>query len=160
MAVIGVVLGVSSIVAVHLVSATVADQLDELLPGPIRGLDVAFTKSDQRVRASDYFEMRQSWRAGELEDIASMWPVIDENLTLQGRSMRVIGVDVLVRMGALPEIDSAPATDRDLGEILWAHEDLHDLLRTHPLLQTKDIRGGLEAEDIVLVDIGLAQELV
>ena len=160
MAVMGVVLGVSSIVAVHLVSAAVADQLDELLPGPIRGLDVAFTKPEQRVVASDYFALRSAWRGGEFSDVASLWPVIDENITVGGQSLRLIGVDVLARVETLPELDSSESEGLGLGGVLWAPEELHAVLRTHPLLREADMRGGLQAEDTVLMDIGLAQEII
>ena len=44
MAVLGVVLGVTSIVSVHLVSASVAAQLDSLVPAPLQGLDLALTR--------------------------------------------------------------------------------------------------------------------
>ena len=160
MALMGVVLGVSSIVAVHLVSAAVAEQLDELLPGPIRGLDVAFTTNEQRVPASEYFGLRAAWRNGEIPDIAALWPVIDENVTIGGQSLRLIGVDVLARVETLPALDSSEGDELELGGVIWAPEKLHDVLASHDLLSEIDMRSGLQGEDIVLMDIGLAQELL
>ena len=53
MAVLGVILGVASIVSVHLISATVAVELDKLVPAPLRDMDAALTRPD-RVTAGEY----------------------------------------------------------------------------------------------------------
>ena len=94
MAVAGVVLGVTSIVSVHLVSGAVAEQLERMVPGPIRGLDAAYTSQVTPTPASDYFALRMRWRRGELPGIGELWPVIDENIRIGGRDVRVLGIDV------------------------------------------------------------------
>ncbi len=93
MALVGMTLGVVSIVSVHLISASISSQLDQLVPGQLSGF-THFLHREQ-LTASDYFELRKQWRRGEYPDVESIAPIIDETADLGGKAVRVIGVDLL-----------------------------------------------------------------
>ncbi len=107
MAIMGVALGVTSIVSVHLISASVAQQLDKLVPGSLAQFS-HFLHRDA-LTAQDYFDLRRRWRAGEVGEIESMSPIIDESLLLGGQTVRVIGIDLFSAGADLRESDITSA---------------------------------------------------
>ena len=93
MAVIGIGLGVTSIVSVHLISTSISTRLDALVPSQLASY-THFLHRDQ-LTSEDYFSLRRQWRRGAINGVEAMAPLIDETVELNGRSVRVIGVDLL-----------------------------------------------------------------
>ena len=155
-ALLGVTLGISSIVSVHLVSASVDRQLGELVLAPLSGY-THFVHADA-LSASDYFALRAAWRRGELEDVAAIAPIIDESALLGGERVRLLGVDLI---GALADgTDGLTGTleldqQRDFSwQGVWVDASLQAL----PGIQ---INGVVEAPaGTVIADIGAAQRLL
>ena len=93
MALIGMTLGVVSIVSVHLISASISHRLDGLVPDQLAGFSHFLHRSD--LSAEDYFELRRNWRRGGLLSVKALSPLIDETTEIHGKPARVIGVDIL-----------------------------------------------------------------
>ena len=93
MAVIGIGLGVTSIVSVHLISTSISKRLDALVPSQLASY-THFLHREQ-LTSEDYFSLRRQWRRGAINGVNAMAPLIDETVELNGRSVRVIGVDLL-----------------------------------------------------------------
>ena len=141
---LGITLGVTSTVAVHLVSLAVSDSLQATHPPHLHGV----THSAERPGASmsDYFELRRRWRqqqrlqtlalpdAGEglarteaavangaapgwLQEVEFMAPVVEGQLVSGGHRLQVVGVDWFGG-AAPPEVTSkrqAVLADSSLG---------------------------------------------
>jgi len=93
MALIGMALGVTSIVSVHLVSASISSRLDGLVPGALA--EYSHYLHRDNLNTADYFALRKKWRAGTLPAITQLSPLIDETTTIEGQSVRVLGADLL-----------------------------------------------------------------
>ncbi|NKC01011.1 MAG: hypothetical protein GKR90_21295 [Pseudomonadales bacterium] len=165
MAVLGVVLGVTSIVSVHLVSASVASQLDSLVPQSLKGLDLALTRDEGLVEAAEYFDLRRQWRAGELPEIQAMWPVIDETLLIAGRRVRVLGIDFIARIEAMPEstaefggVNTSALTRVSDG--IWVSKNTRELIAADTRFDQLTVVGELDVVDLIVLDIGPAQVLL
>jgi putative ABC transport system permease protein len=108
-AVLGVSIAVASIVAVHLIGTTVMRTLDAVRPPHLAGLTHLLEHSDHS--AVRYFELRENWRREAWPAVRALVPVIEGQLTLNGRRTRVIGVDWL----AYPPSAGAGLTERTSG---------------------------------------------
>lgn len=156
MALLGVALGVTSIVSVHLISANVAERLDQLIPGELNGY-THFLHRDGLI-AADYFELRQRWLQAAADeqwrDVEQLAPLIDETTTIQGQVVRVIGID-LFSTGQLSQL--ARAGDAQSGwdwRGVWADELAAELTQ-------RPVNSVLEGDSGLLVaDIGVAQEIL
>ena len=104
MALFGVTLGVISIVSVHLISASISQRLDGLVPVQLAGLSHFLHRSD--IASSHYFELRRAWRKGQLKGVTAIAPLIDETTDIEGSAVRVIGVD-LFNPTLVPEASSS-----------------------------------------------------
>ena len=145
MAITGMTLGLTSIVAVHLVSAQVARQLDELVPEPLT--QFSHTAQREDMTSSDYFELRRRHM-----DMKVM-PVIDERIILQGQWVRVVGVDLL--RVSLAELSTAQPDETSVGDVMtgvFAGTEVPDTGR--PVL------GRLDWPGVLIADIGVAQEIL
>ena len=174
--VLATALGVASMVAVHLVSERIRDQLSQnaLLAGythAIRGGEIS---------ADDYFDLRDRWRAGAAGPIAAMVPVIEGHASVGGAPTRIVGIDLLAdaRAGAgaksgergadaLPRQGQGTLVELLRGQAALASEGLGlntgDVVRigTAPPFTHVEIAGTFPArERRLLVDIALAQELL
>lgn len=173
MAVLGVILGVASIVSVHLISTTVAAQLDSLIPTPLQGMEAALTRSEP-VSASDYYALRKDWRAGRLPSVKALWPVIDESLLIDGHRVRLLGIDFINRIGVRPArttlsehigadqtaSDMKERAPADLDAGVWVSGTLSAALRQDERFAGLKIYGELALDDVVLLDIGAAQAVL
>ncbi len=156
MAILGVALAVTSIVSVHLISTTVARQLEDMIPPELGGYS-HFLHRDG-LAAADYFQLRRQWLSADrqhaLAAIDAMAPVIDETATIHGQLVRVIGIDLL-----------NPATLRDLPgggngqeafswQGVWVDAGVDDT-------SGMTVNGRLDGDSgIILADIGVAQRLL
>ena len=71
---IGIILGVASVVAVHLISVRINDSLSAATPAYLS--ELTFLADRPGLTSTDYFALRRSWRAGDHPEIAAMVPVL------------------------------------------------------------------------------------
>lgn len=155
MALLGVALGVTSIVSVHLISANVAQQLDSLIPDELAGYSHFLHRDELDV--SHYFELRQQWRRAAYASplrITAVAPLIDETAVVQGQRVRVIGVD-LFTPGSVDRLQRSSATEQSFAwRGVWVDRGVRD---TSGLT----VNGVLDGEaGLIFADIGVAQELL
>ncbi len=163
MALAGVALGITSIVAVHLISATLVAQMDALVPRPLAAFD--YIASRDKLPASDYFALRRAWRAGELPAIAGMSPIIDETRVVNGEALRIVGIDLFAQADLLNTSVVARARDTGGGDPLagiWVDVgtgQAWDAAGVNPL--PAPVNGFLDLPaGFVIADIGVAQQLL
>jgi len=175
-AVLAMALGVASVVAVHLVSERIRDQINQnsLLAGYTHAIRGGAISTDA------YFDARDRWRRGATEPIAAMVPVVEGHAMVGGAATHIIGIDLLADTGgganAVGEGSSERALPREgdgtLVELLRGRAALAstplgltvgDFVRvgaTPPFTRIQ-IVGTFEArERRLLVDIALARELL
>ena len=152
MAFLGVTLGVTSIVSVHLISQSVSTQLDALIPQQLSSYSHFLHRAD--VSAADYFSLRRSWRAGKLPQLERLSPVIDETVDLDGQAVRVIGIDLFAAgAGTALRADSQPGESFSWHGV-WVDASLKDRLSVH-------VNGVINVPPGTLVaDIGVAQDIL
>lgn len=149
MALVGMTLGIVSIVSVHLISTSISSQLDSLVPGQLAGF-THFLHREQ-LTANDYFELRRDWRRGANADVESFAPIIDETTDLNGRAVRVIGVDLLNPDQVMLGADEDP---QFLWNGVWVDRSLVGEVHL-------PVNGIIDApEGTLLGDIGPAQVLL
>lgn len=152
MALVGVTLGVVSIVSVHLISATINTRLDTLVPQQLAGY-THFLHHDS-ISAEDYFELRLKWRQGQFPKIVSLAPLIDESQVIDGHRVRVIGLDLFSSSDGLAGMGIVQAPQAFNWSGVWVDESLIDQL-------SLPINGILSAPEGTLVaDIGTAQTIL
>jgi putative ABC transport system permease protein len=99
--VIGILLGVASVVAVHLISVRISDSLEATTPGYLSELSVIAERPG--LTMSDYFTLRAAWRDGEHPDIIGMMPIVEGRIEIAGLAVSVVGVDAFSGLrGSLP----------------------------------------------------------
>ncbi|HAT28270.1 MAG TPA: hypothetical protein DCS89_14725, partial [Gammaproteobacteria bacterium] len=123
MALIGMALGVTSIVSVHLVSASISSRLDGLVPGALS--DYSHYLHRDKLDTADYFALRKQWRAGALPAITQLSPLVDETTTLEGQSVRVLGADLLARP---PAASAKVIAEQFSWNGAWVDQSLKDQL--------------------------------
>jgi putative ABC transport system permease protein len=96
-ALLGVALGVASVVAVHLISASVDRALTEAQPPHLLG--ITHLVAGSRVGASDYFRWRDAWRAGGVSDVSAVVPLVEGRVSIGERRFTVVGIDWLALPG-------------------------------------------------------------
>ena len=62
---LGVALGVASVVAVHQLNVRVNDALSLATPAHLSGVTHLLDRGNEQTTAEDYFELRRRWLAGE-----------------------------------------------------------------------------------------------
>ncbi|MEZ5549276.1 MAG: FtsX-like permease family protein [Pseudomonadales bacterium] len=87
-------MGIASIVAVHLISARIADELAATTPAHLQGFTHLVERAD--LSADAYFSLRREWRAGRHPEIRALMPVVDGRWDFRtGSGFTVAGVDAL-----------------------------------------------------------------
>jgi len=119
-ALLGVALGVASVVAVHLISARVEHSLDQSLPPHLAGL--THMAERDALSADDYFALRAWWREQGPADIEAMVPVVEGHRLLDGRRVLVVGADWL----AMPMARTGSNDVTVTGEFLTGLEVIAD----------------------------------
>ena len=149
MAIIGMALGVTSIVSVHLVSASVSSRLDGLVPATLT--EYSHYLHRDKLDTADYFALRRLWRAGAFPAIKQLSPLVDETTQLEGQNVRVVGVDLLA---SLPSAGDNTVPGKFSWNGVWVDESLKDQL-------SLPINGIIEApKGTLLADIGTAHDLL
>jgi len=161
MAVTGMALGVTSIVSVHLVSASISSRLDSLVPAALA--DYSHYLHRDNLDAADYFALRRLWRAGALPSVKQLSPLVDETTVIEGQSVRVLGADLLANqpssaVSALAEVNTIEGTSTVAEPFswngAWVDESLKDKLSI-------PVNGIIKApKGTLLADIGTAHDLL
>lgn len=150
MAVVGMTLGITSIVAVHLVSTQVSLQLQKLVPEPLDQFN--YLAHAEGLRSADYFQLQRHLR-DDAQGITASTPIIDESAVVAGQRVRVVGVDVLnLSVSHLTESREATINSVEILSGVFVGPDVPELQR--PVL------GRLSTPGVVVADIGVAQELL
>ena len=151
-ALVGVALGVVSIVSIHLVSVQIGDRLKEVSDIQFGSITHLLHRDD--LKASDYFELRRAWREGKLGEqrIVSLAPFVDEEANLGGTRFRVVGVDLFAQ-GEIGEARSGgggPFSWRGV----WVTESVADRM-------DRPVNGTLDGPfPLIVADIGVALEIL
>ena len=149
MALIGMALGVTSIVSVHLVSSSVSSRLDGLVPGPLA--EYSHYLHRDKLNSADYFTLRRSWRAGALPAVKQLSPFVDETTTLEGQSVRVLGADLLANP---PCASTKTAAEQFSMNGAWVDQSLEGQLSI-------PVNGIIDApKGTLLADIATAHDLL
>ena len=149
MALIGMALGVASIVSVHLVSASISSRLDGLVPTSLAGYSYYLHRDD--LNAKDYFALRRLWRSGALPEVDELSPVVDDTAELEGLSVRVLGVDLLAQA---PSARGQASSNQFALDGSWVDPSLNGRL-------SLPVNGLIEApEGTLLADISVAHDLL
>ena len=149
MALLGMALGVTSIVSVHLVSASISSRLDGLVPGALA--EYSHYLHRDNLHTADYFALRKQWRAGALPTIKQLSPLVDATTTLEGQSVRVLGADLLAN---LPSVGVTDIAEQFSWHGAWVDKSLKDQLSI-------PINGIIEApKGTLLADIATAHDLL
>jgi putative ABC transport system permease protein len=149
MALIGMALGVTSIVSVHLVSASISNRLDGLVPSTLASYSHYLHRDE--LDSADYFALRRLWRAGDLPALKQLAPLVDETSQIDGRSVRVLGTDLLAN---LPSANTNTLVGPFSWNGVWVDESLKDQL-------SMPINGIIDApKGTLLADIATAHDLL
>ncbi len=164
-ALLGVALGVASVVAVHLISARVVESLDAAEPPHLAGVTHVLQRPG--MTADDYFDLRARWRRDPHSAVEAMVPVVEGTTRWGRRRLRVLGADWL----AMPSPAAAggvqrPAVSDDVlvGEALVADASLGVAVGDTMSIGGRDFRvsavqrTGLGAA--VVADIAAAQVML
>lgn len=156
MAVLGIGLGVTSIVSVHLISATISDRLDALVPDQLASY-THFLHRDN-LQSQDYFSLRRQWRSGSLQEVITLGPIIDETLDIDGRAVRAIGIDLLSSDLRPASVDRPVEGDVGGDQFSWTGVWVDPTLVGHIKLP---VNGILDAPAGTLIaDIAPVQDLL
>ncbi|MFW6093083.1 MAG: FtsX-like permease family protein [Pseudomonadota bacterium] len=116
-ALLGVILGVASVVAVHLIGVGVQRSLDEATPPHLAGLSHVLERPD--LTADQYFDLRDRWRSRPGSAVSALVPMVEGRAVSGGRRILVVGIDWLAMpAGAGPA--SAVPTEVLTGEAVLA----------------------------------------
>ena len=161
MAVTGMALGVTSIVSVHLVSASISSRLDGLVPAALVGYSHYLHRD--KLDTNDYFALRRLWRTGAFPNVKRLSPLVDETTLIEGQTVRVLGTDLLAsppstvintseKAGSVEGISTVAEQFSWNGA--WVDESLKDQL-------SLPINGVIQApKGTLLADIATAHDLL
>jgi len=152
-ALVGVALGVASVVAVHLIGAEVQRSLDAAAPPHLRTLSHVLDRD--ALDAEDYFTLRDAWRKQPGVGLRGLVPLVEGQVLVGGEPAQLTGADWLT----LPPPtagDDAPLSVPDtvlVGRAVLADSALE--------LEAGDavVLGGREVTVAEVLDTGLGDAL-
>jgi|GEM_PF-2569236 len=111
-ALLGMTIGVASVVGVHLLSAQIASSV-AAQERPVGEVDLYLHKA--ALSDNDYFALRARWRAGELPEVAAVFPLLEGEVRLNDETYFLVGTDPLATLafGFSEGRDEGPNRDRD-----------------------------------------------
>ena len=173
MTVLGVMLGITSIVAVHLVSQRVAQQLSELVPEPLAQFNFVAhpdTKADATsnvLTSADFFQLRRQWLSNPgtkgMQNIAAVMPIIDESVLLSGQKVRVVGINFTQLRGFEFASDNPNPYPKSKDGVEQASTaDLWRGVITGPEVPDVGlpVMGSIALPGVLIADIGTAQTIL
>ncbi len=160
---LGISLGVASVVAVHQISLRVTQSLQSATPLHLRGLSHLLQVAAGPTTADAYFDLRDRWRSGQLPGVRALLPIVEGQVVIGGRRTLVFATDWLAADGlqggsrTSAEIPSGPdaiIADASLGV------DAGDVLTVngtdYPVAAVVDTHIG----PALFTDIGVGQDLL
>ena len=168
-ALVGLTLGVASVVAVHQISTGVDSSLRDTTPPHLT--ELSHLLDFPGLDAEGYFSLRRRWRLGEYPEISAIVPIVEGQAILAGRSVTVIGADWLALgirsaggSGAITSDVGLPVIDMLAeSQVLAAVElGLAEDQRFTVNGRKYAVAGVLEANlgPVLFADIGVAHELL
>ena len=175
-ALLGMTLGVASVVGVHLLSERVEQEVTANSQ-PLGGADLYLQRTS--LRETDYFELRKRWRAGALPGVRGLVPIVEGPVRFGGRSYQLIGTDLFASTtaggfdsadGALSE--SVRNLDYLTRDSLFAPAELIEKLRaTSSATATDrltielngvslDVLGSLGSDGVLVADLPSATRVL
>ena len=154
---VGVVLAVASIVAVHQLSVRVSSSLDAATPAYLETVSYLLRRPD--LAMTDYFELRAAWRRGELPQLEGLMPLVEGQALVRNRVLTVVGLDAFSGMPAvagLAFVAPGQAILRDHGGGIAQG----DLLRIGDAEVEVAALSDAVPESMLVTDIGTAQRLL
>ena len=94
-ALLGMTIGVASVVGVHLLSAQVASSVAEQ-ERPVGDVDLYLMQTT--LSENDYFALRARWRAGELPEVDAIFPLLEGEVRLGDETYFLVGTDPLASL--------------------------------------------------------------
>ncbi len=154
--VLGIALAVSSIVAVHQISRQVVVSLADVMPAYLD--DVSDLVDRPGLVMSDYFELRERWRRGELAQLVGLMPLVEGSVLTDRGVISVVGVDAFSGVRAVaglaflppgtivagPSLDVAVDESLTIGDVPYRVAFVHET-----------VPAGM-----VVTDIGTAQMML
>jgi len=112
-ALLGMSLGVASVVGVHLLSAQVALSV-AMQERAVADVDLYLQQST--LTEEDYFGLRARWRAGALPEVAALFPLLEGEVFVAGQSYLLVGTDPLaaIQEGPQSTSETVPAAQPDM----------------------------------------------
>jgi putative ABC transport system permease protein len=93
--VLGVALGVTSVVAVHQVNLRVNQSLASATPVHLAGITHLLERASGQTGAAHYFALREQWRSGLLPGVSALIPIVEGQVMLGGKRTLVFATDWL-----------------------------------------------------------------
>ena len=152
----GITLGIASIVAVHLISVRISNELDAVTPIYLQ--DVSYLMEKPRLQMDDYFDLRAGWRLGDYPQLVSLMPVVEGRELVAGRMMTVVGLDAFSGMPGMAGMSILPIDALVMSAGFGSLED--ETL----VIGGRDYRVAIVLEalpdSLILTGIGTAQQLL
>ena len=152
---LGVALGVASVVAVHQVNVRVNASLAAATPVHLAGITHLLERPSGplgKTTADDYFELRRAWRAGALPGVSALIPVVEGHIVHAGRRTQVFATDWLAASGLQSQQDLRGVS------LLGRDAVIADAMLELPVGSSLTI-GGVDYAVAATVDSGLGPAL-
>ncbi|MGI9327782.1 MAG: FtsX-like permease family protein [Pseudomonadales bacterium] len=173
-ALLGLTLGIASVVSVHLICERIVASLDQAIPAHLQRISHVATRS--ALQDQHYFTLRGRWRTGELSQVLALAPLLEGEIAPQDAEdlrvqLRVYGVDWLALFSAEQHNNGSAATP--LSSTPLYDQVLVNAAVGWPVGSQRSIGGrvvqvagevgasdGPLGDPAVYVDIGLAVDLL
>ena len=141
-ALLGMTIGVASVVGVHLLSARVEDRVNQQSQ-PLGDVDLYLKKTV--LTDADYFRLRARMRAGELPGVAALLPLLEGEVTINDAPHLLVGSDPLADT-SLQQLSTSAAVSEEAQEPATASSaDLLRFLTTDAVYLARDLAPGNES---------------
>lgn len=158
-ALLGMTLGVGSVVGVHLLSERVEQEISSNSQ-PLGAVDLYLHKTGLLER--HYFELRKRWRAGEFPTVKNLFPIVEGKVRFAGRSYQLVGTDPLAlpfTTGAADDADRS--SERALSAVSQSYLTRDSLLAPDELIQTlRTAHSAAELDALTMELNGLDVEVL
>lgn len=174
-ALLGMTIGVASVVGVHLLSARVESRVNQQSQ-PVGDVDLYLKKAG--LTDADYFRLRARMRAGELPGVAALLPLIEGEVSINDEPHLLVGSDpladtsiqLLSNPASVPERTTDQTTDQTTDLLRFLSSDAvylaRDLAESGNLKaitlrgQKVDVLGFTAPNGVVLADIPTARSIL
>ena len=135
-ALLGMSIGVASVVGVHLLSAQVASSVAQQ-ERPVGDVDLYLQQT--LLTENDYFALRARWRAGELPQVAALFPLLEGEVSVADETYFLVGTDPLANLEF-----GASSTENAVGSAVSGMSRLTQLLLADSVVMPRRTTRGAE----------------